>query len=162
MTKPIRKVISDFSGGQIDFFASRDMADNTYQEVANAELRLPGVVKRPESNRQISAFSGNSYYNMESSQGTGFSLLHSEFGFGEDIYPSVNIQSASSYHSMAVAQRNDDCHLSRGTLFTLSSPGLNFKDGDYLEIWRDGARWYVKATVAAAGSDLLFHTGAAS
>ena len=34
--------------------------------------------------------------------------------------------------------------------------------GDNIQIWTDGARWYVRAFVAAAGSDSLFHTAAAS
>ena len=75
MATPFKKVISDFSGGQVDFFSTRDLPDNTYKEITNAELRLSGTVKRPESFNQISASSGTSHYNISENTGSGFSLL---------------------------------------------------------------------------------------
>ena len=127
MATPFKKVISDFSGGQVDFFSTRDLPDNTYKEITNAELRLSGTVKRPESFNQISASSGTSHYNISENTGSGFSLLHSEFGFGDGLYLSASVNTIEHLYT-----DNKDTSL-------VLSASIGVVKGDFVEIYRDGA-----------------------
>ena len=36
MATPFKKSISNFSGGQVDYFSTRDLNDTQYQEISNA------------------------------------------------------------------------------------------------------------------------------
>ena len=137
MATPFKKVISDFSGGQVDFFSTRDLADNTYQEVTNAELRLSGTVKRPESFNQISASSGNSHYNISENAGSGFSLLHSEFGFGDGLYLSASVNTIAGLSASNSDLRIRDAALGQDISLVLSA-SINVVKGDFVEIYRDG------------------------
>ena len=77
-------------------------------------------------------------------------IVNIDFGSGVDIVGMLMSQENSSAGDYAVD----------GDLF------INFtadaSPGDMVNIWTDGNRWYCNGMVKAAGSDVKFHTGAAS
>ena len=134
MATPFKKSISNFSGGQVDYFSTRDLSDTQYQEISNAELRLPGVVKRPQSDKQISASTGDSLYSIGTFTGNGLSVIHTEYGFGESLSISAVITSIASYSASDSGQRNKNCSLGRDATLVMAS-AISFSVGDYCEIF---------------------------
>ena len=77
-------------------------------------------------------------------------IVNIDFGSGNDVVGMLMSQEDSSAGDYAV--NNDDF-----INFTAAA-----SPGDMCEIFTDGNRWYVHGMVKAAGSDVLFHTAAAS
>jgi len=76
-------------------------------------------------------------------------IVNIDFGSGNDV---VGYLASIADAAGDVAVNNDDF-----INFTAAA-----SPGDMCDIFTDGNRWYVHGMVAAAGSDSLFHTAAAS
>jgi hypothetical protein len=77
-------------------------------------------------------------------------IVNIDFGSGNDVVGMLMSQEDSSAGDYAV--NNDDF-----INFT-----ANASPGDMVDIFTDGNRWYCHGMVKAAGSDVKFHTAAAS
>ena len=69
--RPFRKAISDFSGGIVDFFSSRDLQDNQFQEVKNFSTETPGKIERIRSKIDASGDSPTNQFKIGQSAFTG-------------------------------------------------------------------------------------------
>ena len=76
-------------------------------------------------------------------------IVNVDFGSGNDV---VGYLASIADAAGDVAVNNDDF-----VNFTAAA-----SPGDFIECFTDGNRWYVHGMVAAAGSDALFNTAAAS
>ena len=145
MANPLKKIISNFQGGQVDYYSSRDLNDTQFQEITNADLHVPGRIKRPESDVNISVATEGAYYELGDS-GNGFSVLNSEYSFGEDLLASVDITHVSGYTASLAAHSGHNFPLDRDMLVTTTS-AHGFVEGDIVEI--------IQTTTVAEYNDIL-------
>ena len=112
---------------------------------ATTEIDLPTVTDLPSGwNCEVWITE-----DTDGSDGGMNQIVNIDFNSGADIVG----------HMVGVADAAGDTAVNNDDYINFTAAA---SPGDNVEIWTDGARWYVKATVAAAGSDSLFHTGAAS
>ena len=79
--RPFRKAISDFSGGIVDFFSSRDLQDNQFQEVKNFSTETPGKIERIRSKIDASGDSPTNQFKIGQS-GANFHSYSTEWAEG--------------------------------------------------------------------------------
>ena len=81
MSKPFRKAISDFSGGLVDYFSSRDIQDNQFQEFENLDNSIPGRLERFKSDLEVSGSSTANNF-IAGAEGANHHLYSTEWAEG--------------------------------------------------------------------------------
>ena len=112
---------------------------------ATTELDLPTVADLPSGwNCEVWVTE-----DTDGSDGGMGQKVNIDFGSGADIVG----------HIASVADAAGDTAVNNDDFINFTAAA---SPGDHVKIFTDGNRWYVKAFVAGAGSDALFHTAAAS
>ena len=112
---------------------------------ATTEIALPTVTDLPSGwNCEVRVTE-----DTDGSDGGMNQIVNIDFNSGADIVG----------HMFSVADAAGDTAVNNDDYINFTAAA---SPGDNVEIWTDGARWDVRGYLAAAGSDSLFHTGAAS
>jgi|TARA_B100002052_G_scaffold291089_1_gene310600 hypothetical protein len=112
---------------------------------ATTELDLPTVADLPVGwNCEVWVTE-----DTDGSDGGMGGIVNIDFGSGADVVG----------HIASVADAAGDTAVNNDDFINFTAAA---SPGDNVQIWTDGNRWYVRGIAAALGSDVKFHTDAAS
>ena len=102
MPKPFRKAISDFSGGIVDYFSSRDIQDNQFQEFENLDNSIPGRLERFKSDLEVSGSSTANNF-IAGAEGANHHLYSTEWAEGNFLEKTVSKLGHADYIDRGLA-----------------------------------------------------------